>query len=203
MNSNAPTLSRMHATDFEVGDLVEIVRRVAPITPDAVALRASWNAAHVETRREVRSAKEIAAKYGCEAYVPHELVIEVRRGRKVDARRNLLPGYILVRSPRELGRSSFTDIPGVNGMVMAGDYLAVVSDVEVERLRSIEQIVPAKPLPGVFAVDDMVRVVKGPFAPFPGTVTDVLTRGRIVVDVWVFGRATPVRFDDAKAIERI
>lgn len=197
--------SPMASRNWEVGDLIEIFRPLVAVDADPPLDVGPmfWHAVHVATRREHAVAQEIAADYALECCAPTERIIEVRRGRKVETKRTLLPGYVLVRAPESmaLGRSSFNAIAGVNAMLMAGDYLATVADAEVARLRAIEGIEPAAP--AALAIGDMVRVLKGPFASFPGTVSQVLTRERIVVEVWVFGRATPVQFDDAEAIERI
>ena len=133
-----------------------------------------------------------------EILVPMEKVVEVRRGRKVDAERKLFPGYVLVKM--EMTNESFhliKDTPKVTGFLGADQKPMPIP--EKEALRIINQVQEGvdRPKPSVsFEVGEQVRVSDGPFASFSGLVEEVDDeRARLKVAVSIFGRATPVELE--------
>ena len=100
--------------------------------------------------------------------VPTEKVVEMRRGRKVDAERKFFPGYVLVKM--DMTNEAF--------------HQQVQEGVE-------------HPKPSVsFEVGEQVRVSDGPFASFNGVVEEVdEERARLKVEVSIFGRPTPVELE--------
>ena len=126
--------------------------------------------------------------------VPTEKVVEMRRGRKVDAERKFFPGYVLVKM--ELTDQAFhliKNTPKVTGFL--GDSKPVpISDKEAERILHQVQEGVERPKPSVtFEIGEQVRVSDGPFASFNGFVQEVdEDRARLKVEVSIFGRAVPV-----------
>ena len=53
-----------------------------------------------------------------------------------------------------------------------------------------------------FVEGESVKVIEGPFASFVGTVESVNDKGKIKVNVSIFGRPTPVELDFGQ-VERI
>jgi transcription termination/antitermination protein NusG len=49
---------------------------------------------------------------------------------------------------------------------------------------------------------DSVKVIEGPFASFVGTVEAVSDKGKLKVNVSIFGRPTPVELDDTQ-VEKV
>jgi transcriptional antiterminator NusG len=129
--------------------------------------------------------------------VPTEKVVELRRGRKVDAERKFFPGYVLVKA--ELTDEVFSLIkntPKVTGFL--GDSKPVpITEKEAERILNQVQEGVERPKPSVlFEIGEQVRVADGPFASFNGTVQEVdVERSRLKVEVSIFGRATPVELE--------
>ena len=130
--------------------------------------------------------------------VPTERVIEMRRGRKVDAERKFFPGYVLVKM--ELSDEAYhliKNTPKVTGFLGADNKPFPISDAEAQRILHQVQEGIDRPKPSVsFEVGEQVRVSDGPFASFNGTVEEVDdARSRVKVAVSIFGRPTPVELE--------
>lgn len=133
-----------------------------------------------------------------EILVPMEKVVEVRRGRKVDAERKFFPGYVLVKM--DMTNEAFhliKNTPKVTGFLGADQKPMPIP--EKEALRIINQVQEGvdRPKPSVsFEIGEQVRVSDGPFASFSGLVEEVDDeRARLKVAVSIFGRATPVELE--------
>jgi len=168
-------------------------------------MTARWYIVHAYSNFEKKVAEFIAEKARQKGLsdkfekilVPTEKVVELRRGRKVDAERKFFPGYVLVKA--ELTDEVFSLIkntPKVTGFL--GDSKPVpITEKEAERILNQVQEGVERPKPSVlFEIGEQVRVADGPFASLNGTVQEVdVERSRLKVEVSIFGRATPVELE--------
>mgnify|MGYP001356044604 FL=1 len=165
-----------------------------------------WYIVHAYSNFEKKVAESIrekAAQQGLEdlfeeILVPTEKVVEVRRGRKVDAERKFFPGYVLVKM--EMTNEAFhliKDTPKVTGFLGADQKPMPIPEKEAMRIINQVQEGVDRPKPSVtFEVGEQVRVSNGPFASFSGLVEEVDDeRARLKVAVSIFGRATPVELE--------
>ena len=151
----------------------------------AEAIREKVEASHLED-------------YFDDVLVPTEKVVEVRRGRKVDAERKFFPGYVLVKM--ELTDETFhlvKNTPKVTGFLGSDNKPIPISEAEAQAILQQVQEGVDRPKPSIsFEIGEQVRVSDGPFASFNGLVEDVdEERARLKVEVSIFGRATPVELE--------
>ena len=174
--------------------------------PGAANPRHKWYIVHAYSNFEKKVAESIreqAKSQGLEdtfsdILVPTEDVVEIRRGRKVNAERKFFPGYVLVRM--ELTDEAYhliKNTPKVTGFLGSGNKPMPVSEKEVARIIGAIEEGVERPKPTIqFEIGEQVRVTDGPFASFNGTVEQVdEERTRLRVTVSIFGRATPVELE--------
>ena len=130
--------------------------------------------------------------------IPKQEVVEIKKGKKVNSKKNFFPGYILVKmimnnQTWQLVKNS-NKISGFTG----NDHKPVpLSQNEVLKMLkkaddSIEYIAPKY----IYEVGQQVKVIDGPFASFNGMVEEVdEEKGRLTISVSIFGRSTPVELE--------
>ena len=169
-------------------------------------MTARWYVVHAYSNFENKvadSIREQAKQRGLsglfeDIMVPKEKVVEVRRGRKVDAERKFFPGYVLVKM--EMTDEAYhliKNTPKVTGFLGSGSKPMPVSEKEVARIIGAIEEGVERPKPTItFDIGETVRVTDGPFASFNGSVEQVdEERARLRVTVSIFGRATPVELE--------
>ena len=164
-----------------------------------------WYIVHAYSNFEnkvAQSIKDQAAQRGLaekfdEVMVPMEKVVEVRRGRKVDAERKFFPGYVLVKCDlTDEVYHLIKNTPKVTGFLGAagGTKPLPVSEREVQNIIGAVEEGVERPKPTIrFDIGETVKVIDGPFASFDGQVESVdEDNARLRVAVSIFGRPTPV-----------
>jgi len=150
-----------------------------------------------ETIREQAKAQGLEDCFS-DILVPTEDVVEIRRGRKVNAERKFFPGYVLVKMDlTDEAYHLIKNTPKVTGFLGSGSKPIPVSEKEVARIIGAIEEGVERPKPTVrFDIGESVRVIDGPFQSFSGVVEQVdEERARLRVTVSIFGRATPVELE--------
>jgi transcriptional antiterminator NusG len=150
-----------------------------------------------ENIREQAKAQGLEDSFS-EILVPTEDVVEIRRGRKINAERKFFPGYVLVKM--DLSDEAYhliKNTPKVTGFLGSGSKPIPVSEKEVARIIGAIEEGVERPKPTIhFDIGETVRVTDGPFQSFSGVVEQVdEERARLRVTVSIFGRATPVELE--------
>jgi len=135
--------------------------------------------------------------------VPTEDEIEIRDGQRRTVKKKLYPGYVLVQTIELKEGDPDSDeawhlirnTTGVTGFVSSGTRPVPLSQDEVNHiLRAMRMEQPRVRV--TFTLGQSVRVVDGPFEDFVGTVVEINSeKGRVRVNVNMFGRETPVELD--------
>jgi transcriptional antiterminator NusG len=135
--------------------------------------------------------------------VPEEEVMEIKNGQRKMVKRNIYPGYVLVRM--ELTDESWSVVrntPGVTGFVGNAHNPSPLSMDEVEKILAPRPVKKSdKPEIRVvdFEVGESVTVMDGPFATLPASISEIMPeQAKLKVLVSIFGRETPVELSFAQ-----
>ena len=129
--------------------------------------------------------------------VPEEEVTEIKNGQRKQVKRNIYPGYVLVRMDlTDESWSAVRNTPGVTGFVGNAHHPSPLSMVEVEKILAPRPVKKSdKPDIRVvdFEVGESVTVLDGPFATLPASISEIMPeQAKLKVLVSIFGRETPV-----------
>lgn len=129
--------------------------------------------------------------------VPQEEVTEIKNGQRKQVKRNVFPGYVLVRMDlTDESWSTVRNTPGVTGFVGHTHRPSPLTLDEVERILAPHPVKKSdKPEIRVvdFEVGESVTVMDGPFATLPASINEIMPeQQKLKVLVSIFGRETPV-----------
>jgi transcriptional antiterminator NusG len=128
--------------------------------------------------------------------VPTEKKIKIKGGKRVEMEEKIYPGYVMVdMMVTDDSWYVVRNTPRVTGFVGSGVYPVPLSKKEIEDLFSRMNSDTTKHKIDLM-VGDLVAVTEGPFKDLEGKVEEVdEDRGKIRVNVSMFGRETPVELD--------
>jgi len=150
-----------------------------------------------EVLKETIQKKNLSEKI-LEVLVPMHEVTIVKKGKRVQQKKNYFPSYVLVKM--EMNKELYhmiKNIQKVTGFLGTTGTPVPVSDNEIDKiLGNIKEgsLVPEPHL--TFDVGEQVKVCEGPFASFNGLVEEVdEEKSRLKVSVSIFGRPTPIELE--------
>jgi len=128
--------------------------------------------------------------------VPKEKKIKIKDGKRKVVEEKIYPGYVLVEMiVTDDSWYVIRNTPNVTGFVGAGTTPVSVSKEEIDNLKG-RMGVQEPHYKIEVKIDDMVKIIDGPFKDFDGKVSEIdEKRGKIKVLVNMFGRDTPVELD--------
>lgn len=165
-----------------------------------------WYIAKAQTGQEnkvTKSLKERIVNHKmtelfAEILVPEETLVTTSGGKKKTIKKKFFPGYVLIKmimNDKTWHLVKSTDkITGFVGGTL--DKPAPITNEEAAYMTSQMEDGFKKPRTSInFAEGESVKVIEGPFANFVGTIEAVSEKGKIKVNVSIFGRPTPVELD--------
>ncbi len=165
-----------------------------------------WYIVHVLSGFENRVLKTLKERivnhsmteFFAEILVPEESVIANVNGKKRTMKKKFFPGYVLVKMiMNDKTWHLVKDTDKITGFIGGTkDKPMPISDEEAlamtaslaegfKRTRSVAN----------FSEGDSVKVIEGPFASFVGVVENISDKGKVKVQVSIFGRPTPVELE--------
>ena len=165
-----------------------------------------WYIVHVLSGFENRVLKTLKERivnhnmteYFAEVMVPEESVVANVNGKKRTMKKKFFPGYVLIKMiMTEKTWHLVKDTDKITGFIGGTkDKPMPISDEEAasmtasmaegfKRTRSVAN----------FSEGDSVKVIEGPFTSFVGTVETISDKGKVKVQVSIFGRPTPVELE--------
>ena len=165
-----------------------------------------WYIVHVLSGFENRVLKTLKERivnhtmteYFAEIMVPEESVVANVNGKKRTMKKKFFPGYVLIKMVmNDKTWHLVKDTDKITGFIGGTkDKPMPISDEEAlamtasmaegfKRTRSVAN----------FSEGDSVKVIEGPFTSFVGTVETISEKGKVKVQVLIFGRPTPVELE--------
>ncbi len=161
----------------------------------------------------IQSGKEHDAKLAIESKIKHDgftgiedIIVPVyketvyKNGKKKKLERKSYPGYICVKMQMNFENKNYIcSIPYVSGFLSNKDALPVpLPEREIKNIISKmeESAIETQKMEVDFDPGEKVLIVDGPFNNFIGVVKSIHPdKGKISVDIEIFGRKTPVEID--------
>jgi transcriptional antiterminator NusG len=165
-----------------------------------------WYVAHVLSGFENRVSKTLKERivnhsmteFFADILVPEESVIANVNGKKRSMKKKFFPGYIIIKmvmNDKTWHLVKDTDkITGFIGgtkekpMPISDDEAAALTNSMVDGFKRTRSVAN-------FSEGDSVKVIEGPFASFVGVVEAISDKGKVKVQVSIFGRPTPVELE--------
>tara|TARA_B100001029_G_C14842331_1_gene329043 strand:- start:55 stop:597 length:543 start_codon:yes stop_codon:yes gene_type:complete len=170
---------------------------------------AEWYILHTYSGQEDKVQENLKQKAKNQGYsekiidviVPKKDEIEIKDGQKVEVKKNVFPGYVLINMV--LDDEMWFDVrntPGVTGFVSSEDENekrvkpVPLDPTEVNSILNYQDSLPS--FTSRFNKGDTLRIIDGPFMDFIGSVEEIdEDKSKVTVMVSFFGRDTPVELD--------
>lgn len=165
-----------------------------------------WYIVHVLSGFENRVLKTLKERivnhsmteYFAEIMVPEESVVANVNGKKRTMKKKFFPGYVLIKMiMTEKTWHLVKDTDKITGFIGGTkDKPMPISDEEATAMTaSLAEGFKRTRSVANFSEGDSVKVIEGPFASFVGVVENISDKGKVKVQVSIFGRPTPVELE--------
>jgi transcriptional antiterminator NusG len=165
-----------------------------------------WYIVHVLSGFENRVLKTLKERivnhnmteYFAEILVPEESVVANVNGKKRTMKKKFFPGYVLVKMiMNDKTWHLVKDTDKITGFIGGTkDKPMPISDEEATSMTaSLAEGFKRTRSVANFSEGDSVKVIEGPFASFVGVVENISDKGKVKVQVSIFGRPTPVELE--------
>lgn len=165
-----------------------------------------WYIVHVLSGFENRVLKTLKERivnhnmteYFAEILVPEESVVANVNGKKRTMKKKFFPGYVLIKMiMTEKTWHLVKDTDKITGFIGGTkDKPMPISDEEAASMTaSLAEGFKRTRSVANFSEGDSVKVIEGPFASFVGVVENISDKGKVKVQVSIFGRPTPVELE--------
>jgi transcription termination/antitermination protein NusG len=165
-----------------------------------------WYIVHVLSGFENRVLKTLKERivnhnmteYFAEILVPEESVVANVNGKKRTMKKKFFPGYVLIKMiMSEKTWHLVKDTDKITGFIGGTkDKPMPISEEEAASMTaSLAEGFKRTRSVANFSEGDSVKVIEGPFASFVGTVETISDKGKVKVQVSIFGRPTPVELE--------
>jgi transcriptional antiterminator RfaH len=146
-----------------------------------------WYALFTKPRQENQVAQILSSK-GIETYVP---AVVVRTRRQNRTKRAFFPRYAFARINFDvIATSAIIWTPGLTNLVSFDNYLAIVPDPIIERMKQRLEEIGEYGYAAIFQPGDRVRVLNGPFKDFEAVFDKALSgTDRVRILLGVLGKA--------------
>ena len=127
--------------------------------------------------------------------IPTEKNLTVKNGKKVFKEKIIYPGYIFLETDSK--GEVINLLKGING---AGGFVKTKSgeivpmkEYEVKNILTEQEATDTKDFSNIYAMDEEVEIIDGPFNTFKGTISKIDNdKEKVQVQVSIFGRPTKV-----------
>lgn len=133
-----------------------------------------------------------------EIVVPEESVVTNVNGKKRTMKKKFFPGYVLIKMiMNEKTWHLVKDTDKITGFIGGTkDKPMPISNEEAASMTaSLQEGFKRTRSVANFSEGDSVKVIEGPFASFVGIVENISDKGKVKVQVSIFGRPTPVELE--------
>ncbi len=135
--------------------------------------------------------------------VPVENIVEMHNSKKVKKKKKVFPGYVLIEMEMNNGNMHIVkNISGITNFLGSGigklpkPLRADELDEIMNKTREVAAETEKTTAKIFVSIDEKVKIIDGPFKGFHGVVDEIHPeKGRVKVQVEIFGRPTPVDLD--------
>jgi transcriptional antiterminator NusG len=133
-------------------------------------------------------------EYFGEIIIPSHKTFVIRDGKKVVKEKKIFPNYILMEMNMTPESYQFVlRLPATTKFLGSDKIPKPLSEKEVNRILGVKRDKDSVSSEMKFIVGDRIKIIDGPFDDFEGGIERIIEdKEKLVVNVTVFGRITPV-----------